>query len=79
MLLIRSLQHVNYNFLYSTMQQSFVTGLKLKNNLTSQLVSRILPRKNSCLWMAGTYAGTPVDPLFTPTATWDTQGTPKIT
>lgn len=79
MLLIRSLQHVNYNFLYSTMQQSFITGLKLKNNLTSQLVPLDLPRKNSCLWMAETYAGTPVDPLFTRTVTWDMQGNPNTT
>ena len=74
MLLIRNLQHLNYNFLYSTMQQSFLTGLKLKNNLTSQLVSHCLSRKNSCPWMAETYAGTPAGPLFTRTATWDTQG-----
>lgn len=78
MILIKSLQHVNYNFLYSTMQQSFITGLKLKNNLTSQLVPHILSRKNSCPWMAGTCAGTPVDQLFTPTVTWDTQGNLKI-
>jgi len=35
---VRRLVHVNYNFLFSTMEKSFITGLKLKNNLTSQLV-----------------------------------------
>jgi hypothetical protein len=28
-----------YNYLYSQMKGPFITGLKLKNNLTSQLVA----------------------------------------
>lgn len=38
MILIQKFKHVNYNLLIA-MNQSFHTGLKLKNNLTCELVS----------------------------------------
>lgn len=74
MLLIRRLKHVNYNYLFSTMEQSFVTGLKLKNNLTSQLVLSNLSRKNLSLPTPTTSGGIHVDLLFIRIATWDMQG-----
>lgn len=79
MLLIKLLKHVNYNFLYSTMQESFVTGLKLKNSLTNQLVSLDLSRKTLCHLMGEMSAGTHADPLYTPTVTWATPGSPLST
>lgn len=47
MLIVQRLQHVNYNFLYSTMQKPYLTGLRLKNSITSQLVLPFLFRRNS--------------------------------
>lgn len=79
MLLIKLLKHVNYNFLCSTMQESFVTGLKLKNSLTNQLVPLDLYRKTLCPLMEEMSAGTHADPLFTPTATWVMPGSPLFT
>lgn len=74
MLLIKLLKHVNYNFLYSTMQESFVTGLKLKNSLTNQLVHLDLCRRTLCLLVGEMSAGTHADPPYTLIATWATPG-----
>jgi hypothetical protein len=74
MLLIKLLKHVNYNFLYSSMQQSFITGLKLKNNLTSQLVLLGLFRRISCPQTGAPLGGTLAGPPSIPTATWATLG-----
>lgn len=46
MLVVQRLKHVNYNFLYSTMQQPYLTGLRLKNSITSQVVPPSLFRKS---------------------------------
>lgn len=70
MLLIKLLKHVNYNFLYSTMQESFVTGLKLKNSLTNQEVPLDLSRKTLYPLMGKMSAGIHAGPPYTPTATW---------
>lgn len=47
MLIVQRLRHVNYNFLYSTMQKPFVTGLRLKNSITNQVVYPHLLRRSS--------------------------------
>lgn len=74
MLLVQRLKHVNYNFLYSTMQKPFLTGLRLKNSLTSQVVTLRIFSNSSNLEMVKLWDGIHADPLCTPTATWDMQG-----
>lgn len=74
MLLVKRLKHVNYNFLYSTMQKQFLTGLRFRNSLTNQLVTLREFRNSSSPVMEKLSDGTRADPLYTPTATWDTQG-----
>lgn len=61
------------------MQGTFLTGLKLKNNLTSQLVLTPLCSKNSYLPTAEMFAGTHVDQLFTLAAIWDMLGSVSTT
>lgn len=72
--LLRRLSHVNYNFC-TAMEASFVTGLKLKNNLTSNLVPLPPLRTSSSHSEDATCAGTHADPPSTQTATWDTPET----
>ena len=56
------------------MQQSFVTGLKLKNSLSNQLVFSLTLRNSSSLGMVKRSAGTLADPLSTHRVTWDMPG-----
>lgn len=70
MFLINKFKNLNYNFLYSTMQKSFVTGLRLRNNLTSQLVHSILFRNNFNQGMDGMLSGIHVVQLYILTAIW---------
>jgi hypothetical protein len=69
---------VDYNFLYLKMQKPFVTGLKLRNSLTSQLVRCFLARNSSSLKMAEMSNGIHVDQLYILTAIWAMQGTNKL-
>ena len=76
------IRHVNYNLqkLFLTMNQTFTTGLRLKNSLTNELVTPTLTfRKNSFPVRETTSAGTPVDPPSILTATWDMPGTTSAT
>ena len=75
---MRLLKHVNYNFLYS-MQKPFLTGLKLKNSLSNQLVPHPSLRNNFSLVTAAPSAGTHADPPSTPTAISDTPETMSAT
>lgn len=68
--MIRVFRHVNYNFLFSTMQANFATGLKFKNSLTGTLVSDLSFRKSLSPWMAKMSNGTHVVLLSTQIATW---------
>ena len=57
------------------MQKPFLTGLKLKNSLSNQLVWHLSFRNNFNLVMAEASAGTRVDQPSTPTVTSDTPET----
>ena len=61
-------KHVYYNFLFS-MQKPFITGLKLKNSLSNQLVTHLSFRKNFNPGMVEILDGTHVDQLSTLTVT----------
>lgn len=69
--MIRVFRHVNYNFLFSTMQANFATGLKFKNSLTGTLVNIDSFRNSSSLWMVKMLNGIHVALLYTPTVIWD--------
>ena len=79
MFLINKFKNLNYNFLYSTMQKSFITGLRLKNNLTNQLVQPIILRNNFNQGMAGMSSGIHVVRPYTLTVIWVMQGNSFIT
>ena len=68
------LKHVNYNFLFSTMEKPFLTGLRFKNSLTNQLVVPDLCSKSLSPATAEMSSGILVDPLYTPIVTWDMPG-----
>jgi hypothetical protein len=74
--MISNLQKIkNYNYLYSRMKAAFVTGLKLKNNLTSQLVTPFFYFRISLSPLTETMSsGTLVGLLSIPIVTWDTLG-----
>ena len=74
MLLNHLFKHVNYYFRTFRMQKPFLTGLKLKNSLSNQLVTPISPRKTFSLDTEETSSGILADPLSTLTATSDMQG-----
>ena len=71
---MRRFKHVYYNFLFSIMQKPFLTGLKLKNSLTNQLVTFILLRNSFNPEMAEMCVGILVDLLSTHIVTLDTPG-----
>ena len=52
------------------MQDSYITGLKLKNSLTGKLVNEPLYRNNLCLWTAEMWNGTHVGRLYIHIVTW---------
>lgn len=74
-MLLNILKHVNYNLLrVLRMDKSYLTGLKLKNNLSSELVSFYpIYRKSLCLQTAKMFSGTHVVPLYTRIVIWDMQ------
>ena len=63
------LKHVNYKFPFS-MQKPFLTGLKLKNSLSNQLVHLESFSKSLSLATVAKFSGTAVDQLSTPAVTW---------
>lgn len=79
MRLMQRLQHVNYNFLYSTMEKPYRTGLRLKNSLSNQLVHLLLLRKSFNRVKAKQSDGTLADPLSTLTVIWATPGSFRVT
>lgn len=66
------LKHVNYNF--QSMQKPFLTGLRLKNNLSSQLVLNFRCSKSSKVAVVETLNGIHAAPLSIPAVTWDMLG-----
>lgn len=74
MLLMHLFKHVNYIYQFSAMQQPFITGLKLKNSLSNQLVNPTPLRNFFSLAMVKISDGTPVGQPCTPRVTWDTLG-----
>ena len=69
------IKRVFINYLFTTMQKDFITGLKLRNSLSNQLVNLLTKNsKHSFPWTARMSSGTHVDQPSTPTAIWDTQG-----
>lgn len=78
MLLMKSLGRiVDYNFLYLKMQKPFVTGLKLKNSLSNQLVLCFLARNSLSLKTGEISSGIHVDLLYILTVIWVMLGTNK--
>ena len=61
------------------MQQPFITGLKLKNSLTNQLVFPSTLRNSSNLDTAKVSNGTLAGQPFTPKVTWATLGMLPLT
>lgn len=73
--------HVNYNLpIIKQMQNSFVTGLKLKNSLTNELVpvSRVICRKNLYLSRGRMLRGILVVQLSTRIVIWDMHETTSV-
>jgi hypothetical protein len=73
------IKRVYYFYTFTTMQHDFVTGLKLRNSLSNNIVTYLTNyRKPSPQWMVRTLNGIHVDQLYIPTVIWVMQGTTFI-
>lgn len=69
------IKRVFINYLFTTMQKEFITGLRLKNSLSNQLVNTLFYQsKLSFLWTAKMSNGTLVVQPYTQTVIWVMQG-----
>lgn len=69
------IKRVFINYLYTTMQKEFITGLRLKNSLSNQLVNPLFYQsKLSFPWTAKMSNGTLVVQPYTQTVIWVMQG-----
>lgn len=75
------IKRVYINYLFTSMQNQYITGLKLRNSLSNNIVILSSNSSNhSFQWMVKTSSGTHVVQQFTLTVTWVTPGNrfPKI-
>lgn len=69
------IKRVFINYLFTTMQKEFITGLRLRNSLSNQLVNTLFYHsKILFLWTAKMSNGILVVQLYTQTVIWVMQG-----